>query len=104
MRDNKEKVGEIAVDAGIVMVGDPCYHLHAAKPLPNGFKNTWHSFVDSLRDIVIHGNAAHQIDHHMAVVVGGFGGDGVYPVYIRRRNGLVTELVVVFDGSDEEEG
>ena len=90
-----EKVGEIAVDAGIVMIGDPCYHLHKSTDDRIEFGTDWNNFVDLVyckekQDVTDIGNGT-------AIVVGGFGGDGRFPVYIKRgSDGIVEEIVIRF--------
>lgn len=93
----EEQVGEVCVDAGIIMIGDPCYHLHKPKQeqYPE-FGRSWSEFVDKLYEETT------QIGDATAVVVGGFGGDGVYPVFIRKdRHGRIVEAVVKFIREDE---
>jgi len=98
-----ELVGRIGVDAGIVMIGDPCYQLHkTAEELQcSGFAGDWQQFVDLLDlnnapDTIPIGPMA-PTGSARAIVVGGFGGDGIFPVYIRRdAEGAVSELIVRF--------
>lgn len=94
-----EKVGRIAVDAGIVMVGDPCYHLHSETQRAE-FGTSWDDFVDKLD----FDGPATQIGNKTALVCGGFGGDGTYPVYIERDSLGVKSLIIKFreDAGDEE--
>ena len=92
-----EHVGEIGVDAGIVMVGDPCYINDVDHPVKD-----WSKFCSSLD------SPATQLKYPMGhtglgVVVSSGYGDGVYPVYIRRENGVVVEMKVVFVGDEEDE-
>ena len=92
----KEQIGVIGVDAGLVMVGDPCYSLHADK-LPADFGKDWPDFCDKLE-----GKDCIQLDYDLgqaglAVVAGGFGGDGVYPVFVEKDDtGRVIRLIVEF--------
>lgn len=97
-----EHVGNIGVDAGMVMVGDPCYSLFVANdeaipgdPLPpfiNSFGATWEEFCHKLGD-----DDSVRIGDGLAIVIGGFGGDGIFPAYIKRdSSGQVSELVVKF--------
>ncbi len=91
-----QKVGEIGVDAGLCMVGDPCYvsyNNHKTHPIHN-----WKTFCNQLNDDVT------QLKNGLArvalgIVVESGRGDGIYPVYIKRngRKGRVAELKVVFD-------
>ncbi len=105
IQSEKQLVGKVAVDAGVLMISDPGYVLHKGS-LHKGFGRSWSEFVGKLvgkpgeRGVT-------QIGKNVAVVVGGFGGDGVYPVYVRRdRRGLVCELSVRFDetGNGENDG
>lgn len=105
MSKDFERVGEIDVDAGIVMVGDPCYHLHKAPEDRRAFGKDWHDFIKSLVDGVYSPDrtAVSNIENGAALVIGGFGGDGRYPVYVRRENGLIAEVSIRFDGGEDGE-
>ncbi len=100
----KHAIGVISVDAGLVMVGDPCYCLHKSKNAvkaydrpPKDFGNNWHEFCVKLQ-----GKDSLQFNHDLghtglAVVMGGFGGDGVYPVSVEKdQTGRIVKLVVDF--------
>lgn len=123
------RAGTIGVDAGLVMIVDPCYVLHR-KPtgevvnpahghhdgLDPCFGEDWGGFCDKLQedgeDRVVGGiempampvqRDVTQIQSKQgdswcsAVVAGCFGGDGLYPVYVRRGpDGFVESLKVVF--------
>ena len=102
--ENLHRVGCISVDAGLVMVGDPCYVLHkdpnAEKDYDKPSKSigkSWSAFCE-----ILQGKDLLQIDHDsgaegLGVVVGGFGGDGVYPVFVEKDDsGRVVRLVVDF--------
>jgi len=78
-----EYAGRIGVDTGMVIVGDPRYFAtpdadeHPAKD--------WKAFLRLLRRKQHRGIAQlHYRRGHagLGVVVGGFGGDGVFPVYV----------------------
>ena len=94
-------VGRICVDAGIVMVGDPGYHLHHTQTelQTDGFSSDWDGFCDSLADsAAVPIGAAGRNGHALALVIGNFGGDGIFPVYIKRdAAGAVAELIVRFE-------
>lgn len=92
-----ERVGEIGVDAGIVMVGDPCYVNATDHPIKN-----WPKFCDSLVGDTTQLNYRHGSAGLGVVVSSGYG-DGVYPVYIRREKGVIAEMKVVFVGEDDED-
>lgn len=90
-----EKVGEVAVDAGIIMLGDPCYHIEkAGQYIPDD----WSTFCDAIGNSDVH-NFEFSGGHTGAgvVVSSGFG-DGIYDVFIRRDTdtGRVAEVKVVF--------
>jgi hypothetical protein len=91
-----ELVGHVDVDAGLIQIGDPCY-------TSNGRNHTedWSKFCDELFSKEERGilKVNHDLGHEgKAIVVGDFGGDGSYPVYVKRNNnGLITEIKVVFD-------
>ncbi|WP_024816941.1 DUF4241 domain-containing protein [Arthrobacter sp. 31Y] len=111
---DRELVGYVDVDAGVIMVGDPCYTIgdDASSRVP-----TWSEFCDRLFDKknevhetgVIHPFAA---DHRGAgiVIPSGYG-DGSYPVYIETEmttlHGAdyprVKSVTVVFIGDEEED-
>jgi hypothetical protein len=85
-----KKVGEIGVDAGLVMVGDPCYVLgdDASQRV-----KSWSEFCDSL------GNDYPTVkDMNFGFVVSSGYGDGLYPVYVKKNaEGRVIGLKVEFD-------
>ena len=94
-----KKVGEIGVDAGLCMVGDPCYASypdHPDHPIHN-----WDKFCESLKE---HDKqhpqqaTAMQIDQRTGVVVSTGYGDGIYPVFARyNADGRIVGLKVDFD-------
>ena len=72
-----KKIGQIGVDAGMVMIGDPCYHLHAEERYRSPkFGTSWNGFCASLGD-----GLSSQIGKLLAVVVQAGFGDGLYDVY-----------------------
>ena len=98
-----EYAGRIGVDTGMIIVGDPRYFAtpdadeHPAKD--------WKAFLGLLRRKQHRGIAQlHYRQGHagLGVVVGGFGGDGVFPVYVRRDGNRVAEMRVDFLGEPEE--
>lgn len=91
MKNTKwEKVGEMGVDAGLCLVGDPCYVLgddasHRVR--------SWDKFCDKLHEIEKDGVAVHDF----GVTVGTGYGDGCYAVYVKRGHaGRVAAVKVVF--------
>jgi hypothetical protein len=99
-----EYAGRIGVDTGMVIVGDPRYFAtpdadeHPAKD--------WKAFLGLLRREQHRGIAQlHYRQGHagLGVVVGGVGGDGVFPVYVRRDGNMVAEMRVNFLAEPEPE-
>ena len=99
-----KQVGHVAVDAGCVWIGDPCYVL------PDDASNAdqvrdWSSFCDKLD----HQSDATQFRFNhghigLGVVVPSGWGDGMYPVYVTESNeGRVASVTVVFIEEDEED-
>jgi hypothetical protein len=92
-----EKVGECAVDAALIWIGDPSYCV-----TPDGDDHpaqTWKEFCDQIEDM----EAAKQFNFArghpgLGVCVRSGYGDGVYPVYVRRGStGRVIEAKIVFE-------
>lgn len=96
-----EKIGAIAVDAGMVMVGDPCYTLPndgSEREAVGG--GDWDKFIDLVFPrLEMEGYAV--LAENAAIAVESGVGDGVYPVFVRRfRNGQIAALMVDFGGDD----
>lgn len=92
-----ETVGIITVDAGICWLGDPCYILHTDEDseAPKDIGKTWSEFCDKL------GNSNdHQFMHNsggpgLGVTIS-TGGDGVFPVEVKRKDGMISEVRIKF--------
>jgi hypothetical protein len=99
-----EYAGRIGVDTGMVIVGDP---RHFATPDADEHPaKDWKAFLGLLRREQHRGIAQlHYRQGHagLGVVVGGVGGDGVFPVYVRRDGNMVAEMRVNFLVEPEEE-
>lgn len=102
MKSKWELAGYIGVDAGLCWIGDPCYLIKGdesgdEEPL---IKN-WGEFCNHLhaneKGGVLQWN--YPLGHPgLGVSIGQFGGDGTYPVYVRRApSGLILEAKVVFN-------
>lgn len=104
--------GSISVDAGTCWVGDPCYlvgHNRDTSSIAD-----WGAFVEKLYPVQkrVNGEA---IDFEQrgyqefedGVVCSTGVGDGRYSVYVKRSNGRIAAIKVVFlpgeAGEDEEE-
>jgi len=98
-----EKVGTISVDAGVVMVGDPCYTQGEDATSHVG---TWEEFLGRTWPDVFGpraklrtkmGDAVPALgDPGIGIVVSSGYGDGQYPVYVQRQDGRVKAVKVVF--------
>jgi hypothetical protein len=93
-----ELVGHIDVDAGICWIGDPCYILHREEGLPETVGKDWSGFCDKL------GSADQKTFGHggkssegLGVVVSTGWGDGSYPVFVKRKNGRIAQVLIDFD-------
>jgi hypothetical protein len=95
-----EMIGHIGVDNAVVMIGDPWYYFDEAEEANcMSFITDFSKSVKTLNETT--DTAAVSFMPHagcaQAIVVGGFGGDGTFPVYIKRdESGRVTELIVRF--------
>lgn len=108
-----ELVGHIGVDAGCVMVGDPCYtqgedaSSHVAS-WDEFLEKTWPNVFgpDSQGSNAPMADATYALgEKHLGVVVSSGFGDGTYPVYIERdpASGRVASVTVVFIGDENDE-
>jgi hypothetical protein len=92
-----EEVGVIGVDAGLCWIGDPCYCV-----TPDATEHpaeTWKEFCDILRDTEIDRTKQwyYQMGHAGLGVSVNTGGDGCFPVYVKRdEDGRITEVKVKF--------
>jgi hypothetical protein len=106
-----ERVGTIGVDAGLCWLGDPCYLLGEG-PRPIDLGKDWAHFCENLavkeKASGIHGVGQFNYDlGHvgLGVTVSTGYGDGTYGVYVRRAEGHVKAVMVVFDvDAAHEEG
>jgi hypothetical protein len=114
--NGKWLVGRVGVDAGMVMVGDPCYLDKYGKESSDGFE--WvESEVDAQKTkqkydysysgacaATLGDNLAGELGRADAVAVSSGYGDGVYPVYAHyNHEGRIERLEVVFSGEDDED-
>jgi len=114
--NGRYKVGEVGVDAGMVMVGDPCYLNTYGKESTDGFE--WvESEVDAQKSTkkfdysysgacaaTLGEDSAGELGRASAVAVSSGYGDGVYPVYATyNHEGRITKLEVVFVAEDDED-
>lgn len=102
----RELVGTILVDAGIVMVGDPCYTLPDDGTFRDATARNWDTFA---RSVYPPGQGANPnptpLGAGVSVVVQSGYGDGEYPVYVERtKGGSVKSLTVEFITEYDEAG
>lgn len=107
--DGWHKVGVIGVDAGLCWVGDPCYVLHKDDDKPKDIGADWHGFYNKLDDRMVPLMQQFSYDgghKGLGVCVSTGCGDGIYPVFAKVKDGMVSELKVVFldeDGLENED-
>ena len=82
-----KKVGTFGVDAGLCWIGDPCYVV--SKDASHVW-STWDKFCDE-----------HDSDKKVNVFPAGICvssgyGDGEYPVYVKKQDGRVKEVLIKF--------
>jgi hypothetical protein len=103
-----EIAGEVAVDAGMLWIGDPCYVFF--RPAPADFGANWKGFVQRVFERERNGSmGVAQFRRHPreegyvadwdalgCTVATGFG-DGVYTLEVRRHEtGRIAELRIKF--------
>lgn len=100
-----EKAGEIAVDAGLCWLGDPCYVTH--KNDDNRYPEigkTWDDFCKLLHTKDPDETKGYAEFDKTGIAVSTGYGDGTYPVYVRKdRHGNVIEARVIFVQEDDPE-
>lgn len=98
-----ERVGSAGVDAGIILIADPCYVIRDPGDPPYAPFQNYGQLMDEIdkQDKEKGGNRVYPMPGALGVVVGGFGGDGVYPVYVQRdETGRVIAATIRFDGRE----
>lgn len=102
------RIGSVAVDSGMLLLGDPANYLQGDPPptLRGGWKQIVNRiFAEETRIARETGQSPAALGVPFAnnregagVVLTNFGGDGVYPVYASTdERGMITELRIVFD-------
>ena len=94
-------LGYIYVDAGICMIGDPCYTLPDDGSHRDDVMRNWDKFCDAIADKNV---ATFGDDGRLgstAIVVGTGWGDGTYPVTGIMENGRVMSVTINFDEGEE---
>lgn len=93
-----ELAGQVWVDSGTLMVGDPCY-------LDGGFDYIeWGQSIDFEKGIYPGPSDFAKPGEGGTFAFGTRWGDGTYPVYVKKdRDGQVTAVLVDTDPDEEEE-
>lgn len=106
---NWSKVGVVDVDSGTIMVGDPCYHLYKESG-DSATKLDFHEIFgkdwDAFCDLVEHGHqpGVSLFGSGTAVTVTNFGGDGTFPVYVKRDvDGRISAVMINFDNVEDND-
>ena len=115
-KNGKWLVGRVGVDAGMVMVGDPCYLSNYGKKSSDGFEwvegeveaqktaNEFEYSYSGACAATLSDNSAGELGNGSAVAVSSGYGDGQYPVYAHyNHEGRIERLEVVFVPDEEEE-
>jgi hypothetical protein len=90
-----EVAGHVPVDSGCIMLSDPCYAVQNIIGQRVG-NDRWLKFCDKLWDLEKKNRVA-GASLDLGYVATGFGGDGFYPVEIRKDDrGMVKELRIRF--------
>lgn len=85
-------IGTCGVDAGCLMVGDPCYFIGKDAVVNDSYKD-WKYFTskhfdyDGAKD-----KTTHQMKKGLGVVVNTVHGDGGYPVEGLYEDGILVEI------------
>ena len=99
MKKTETLAGYVGVDAGLVMIGDPCYIVseNISHPVHN-----WDTFCDSLSTNTKMSEPTVKslnfpLGHEgLGVVISSGYGDGCYPVYVTKKDGRIKEARIVF--------
>ena len=71
-----EQIGTVHVDAGVIMIGDPCYSLPDDASHRSTVAKDWARFCEALEGA----SYSEPLGHGAAIVLQTLHGDGEYPV------------------------
>jgi len=97
----KQKIGVCGVDAGLLMVGDPCYFWrNGEESAAEESIKEWPEVCDKIKEL--DKNSGYQLNFKMGhaglgVIVETTYGDGVYPVFLETTEKGKRRLVVELD-------
>ena len=84
-----QKVGEVGVDSGQIMIVDPCY-------VDDGLDYNASCKITLSKD-------GYGVNSEGGFVTGTLFGDGTYPIYAEFENGRISSLTIRFDDETEVE-
>lgn len=97
-----EQIGTVFVDAGIVLVGDPCYTLPDDASERSEVAKNWSEFCKQTFAPGPHqkgrtdGQAVEPFGKGIGIVVATGWGDGEYPVFAEYEDGRIARILVEF--------
>ena len=92
---SKRIIGAIDVDAGLIMIGDPCYVLPDGAYMRTPRITEWAAFCADISPHLEQAGVAEPAGPGTGVVLRLPQGDGTYPVYAKYdRNGNVTRYII----------
>jgi len=109
--DGWHKVSDLAIDAGTLYVGDPCYFwpkdgMSTEARTPSLFQGSipdeWQAFCQYLDDRGAI-NGCLDLDHGSGAIISGFGGDVPCEVWVLYKYGQVSKVELRFDPEEEDE-
>lgn len=103
-----EKIGTFCVDSGQAIIGDPCYikslnwrtemdegeEFNADLPAPYPYT------YNGASSATCSDKRGGELGNGLAVAVQTGHGDGRYPVYVKRRHGVIEEVIIKFVEDD----
>ena len=96
------QIGTVDVDAGLVMIGDPCYTLPDHASRRSDVAKNWARFCEATGDT----RCSQPFGLGAGIVLRTLYGDGEYPVMAEMtKRGAIRRVIVDFDpeGDDQEE-
>lgn len=106
------KIGNLPVDAGCIMLSDPCYVLPDSRYNAEGalLKEAPYDYKDMLEEMEkedwpqIFKVKPKGYSNPLGLIVESGYGDGLYPVYAKfNKEGRLIKVMIDFDMEDEEE-
>ena len=94
-KTEKKVIGQLGVDSGTLMIGDPCYAIHRETPYKEFGKN-WLDFCDTV--LGDHADSVYPVGDGLAVAVSTVYGDGVYNLVGTYTSGVLTKIEVDLRG------